>query len=34
MMELVEDRGVWRLNLELLPRNSHENMGNEEGERK
>jgi len=24
MLEVVADRDVWRLNLELLPRNSHE----------
>ena len=29
----MEDREVWRLNLELLPRNSHGKAGNEERRR-
>ena len=29
MMEVMEDREVWRLNLELPPRNPHEKAGNE-----
>ena len=34
MMEVIEDREVWRLNLELLPRNPHGKAGNEERRRK
>ena len=34
MMEVMEDREVWRLNLEQLPRNSHGKAGNEERRRK
>ena len=30
MMGLMEDREVWQLNLELLPRNPHGKAGNEE----
>ena len=30
MMEVMEDREVWRLHLELLPRNLHGKAGNEE----
>ena len=30
VMEVMEDREVWRLNLELLPRNPHGKAGNEE----
>ena len=33
MMEVMEDREVWRLNLELLPLNPHGKAGNEERER-
>ena len=33
MMEVMEDREVWRLNLELLPRNPHAKVGNEERRR-
>ena len=29
-MEVMEDREVWRLNFELLPRNPHEKAGIEE----
>ena len=29
MMEVMEDREVWRLNLELCPRNPHRKAGNE-----
>ena len=34
MMEVMEDREVWRLNLELLPRNPHGKAGNEERRKK
>ena len=34
MMEVMEDREVWRLNLELLPRNPHGKAGNEERRRR
>ena len=34
MMEVMEDREVWWLNLELLPRNPHGTAGNEERRRK
>ena len=30
MMDVTEDRDVWRLNLELLPRNPHGKTGNKE----
>ena len=30
MMYATEDREVWRLNLELLPRNPHGKVGNKE----
>ena len=30
MMNVMEDREVWRLNLELLPPNPHGKAGNEE----
>ena len=30
MMEVVEDREVWRLNLELLPPHPHGKAGDEE----
>ena len=30
MMKVMEDREVWRLNLELCPRNPHGKVGNEE----
>ena len=33
MMEVMEDCEVWRLNLELLPRNPHGKAGNEEKRR-
>ena len=33
MMEVMEDREVWRLNLELLLRNSLRKAGNEKGEK-
>ena len=33
MMEVMEDREVWRLNLDLLPRNPHGKAGNEERRR-
>ena len=29
MMDVMKDREKWRLNLELLPRNSHGKAGNE-----
>ena len=29
MMDVMEDREVWRLNLELLPRKPHGKAGNE-----
>ena len=34
MMEVMENREIWRLNLELLPRNPHGNAGNEERRRR
>ena len=34
MMEVMEDREVWRLNLELLPQNRHGKAGNEERRRR
>ena len=34
MMDVMEDREVWRLNLELLPRNPHGKAGNEERKRR
>ena len=34
MMEVMEDREVWRLNLELLPSNPHGKAGNEERRRR
>ena len=34
MMEVMEDREVWRLNLELLPRNPYGKAGNEERRRR
>ena len=34
MMGVMEDREVWRLNLELLPRNPHGKAGNEERRRR
>ena len=34
MMEVMEDREVWQLNLELLPRNPHGKAGNEERRRR
>ena len=34
MMDVMEDHEVWRLNVELLPRNSHGIAGNEERRRK
>ena len=30
MIEVIEDREVWRLNLKLLPHKSHGKAGNEE----
>ena len=30
MMNVMEDREMWRLNLELLPRNPHGKAGNDE----
>ena len=33
MMEEIEDRDVWRLNLELPSRNPHGQAGNEKRER-
>ena len=33
MMNVMEDREVWRLNLELLPRKPHGKAGNEKEER-
>ena len=33
MMDVMEDREVWRVNLELLPRNPHGKVGNEKRER-
>ena len=30
MMDVIEDREVWRLNVELLPRNLYGKAGNEE----
>ena len=34
IMDVIEDREVWRLNLGLLPRNPHGKAGNEEKRRK
>ena len=34
MMDVIEDRQVWRLNLELLPHNPHGKAGNEERRKK
>ena len=34
MMEVMEDREVWRLILELLPRNPHGKVGNEKRRRR
>ena len=34
MMDVMEDREVWRLNLELLPRNSHVKAGKYEERRR
>ena len=33
MMEVMEDREVWRLKLELLPRNPHGKAANKKKER-
>ena len=34
MMDVIEEREVWRLNLELLPRNPHGKAHNEERKKK
>ena len=34
MMDVIEDRQVWRLYLELLPHNPHGKAGNEERRKK
>ena len=30
MLDVIENREMWRLNLELLPRNPHGKVGNKE----